>query len=96
MLIICQSLLIILLFNLRLNILESLVSLLTDIAIITTLAKGEYKILTIGSALRAIYYLLIFVLSLMDEYVLDNYGILIFMVVWIYFTYMSYTKVRNG
>ena len=74
------------------GVLSSVVGILTWIAIVMVLAKGNYKVMTIGLALRVIDYAVDFVKPLISTRPHLQIGTLLYGLVWFWFLMQAFKK----
>ena len=88
---------IIILSNLWLHwsFITSALTILVYVAIVVELAKGNYKALLIGLLLRCAVYLISIIRSIADGYFMSNLSSLLYLLVWVYFAYVTYKKINN-
>lgn len=90
-----QAILIIGLFGINLGIISTILTVLVYVGIVLSLAKGNYKILLIGLSLRIIYYVIQFIKGIMDPYTNVELSSIVYLIVWLYFTYCAYLKINK-
>lgn len=77
------------------NLITSILTILVYVAIVVELSKGNYKALLIGLLLRVVVYLIAIIRSLTGGYFMSNLSSLLYLLVWVYFVYVTYKKINN-
>ena len=77
------------------NLITTILTLLVYVAIVVELSKGNYKALLIGLLLRVAIYLISIIRSISGGYLTSNLSSVIYLLVWAYFTYVTYKKINN-
>ena len=74
------------------GVIETVVAVLAYVGIVMTLAKGNYKVLTIGLMLRTIDYLISFAKPIFRGNLMFSVLTLIYLLIWAGFTLAAYKK----
>ena len=77
------------------SLIVTILTILVYAALVVELSKGNYKALFIGILLRIAICLISFIRSILGGYLMSNLGSVVYLLVWVYFAYVTYKKINN-